>query len=231
MRAVSPRKFQSFLVRRTELTQAGLNLNSMMRIFTIISLLIFSMSFAHSKETLLQNAPAAAMGKASIAHRVNLNTVGPAISELANSTEACIARGKASQQGDLIVAAINDWKNAVVIDPNCGQAWLTLGEAYQFLGQLRDAVTCYKNALALQPLDVSRETIEEKVTKLQEEIRQEEADPLWANCNVFIKRVRLVTGPPDVVINGKMIGGQAKSSAESSKNGVVDSGQGSRKDR
>jgi tetratricopeptide (TPR) repeat protein len=179
------------------------------------------MYFAHSKESSLQNAPGGGLAGKSVKQKANLNyDVGPAISESSNSKEGCIALGKANQRDGLIVAAICDWKNAVVIDPNCGQAWLLLGEAYVHLRQPRDAVACYKKALLLKPPDVPVESIKEKVAKLQEEIRQEEADPLWANCNFFNERVRLVTGPSDLGINRQISSGQTKSLSENA-NGEV----------
>jgi tetratricopeptide (TPR) repeat protein len=205
------------------LTPTGINLNSMIRIFAIVSLAVVSFSLAHSKQCSAEDALSGALGLLSIAHSANADTNvgGAAVAESSNSQEEFIARGESNRRDDFIVAAINDWKKAVGVDPNCSQAWLMLGDAYVDLRQRRDALECYKRALALQPLDVRKETTEQVVKKIQEEIRIEEADPLWANCSFILEHVRLVTGPSDTGFTGKLNSRRTGVPSESSKNGVA----------
>jgi tetratricopeptide (TPR) repeat protein len=66
--------------------------------------------------------------------------------------EAYAARGVLRTEQWRLPEAIADLQKAIVLKPNNGEALIRLGAAYEYLGQPRDALKQYDQAVALDPL-------------------------------------------------------------------------------
>ncbi|MDP6626497.1 MAG: tetratricopeptide repeat protein [Methanopyri archaeon] len=65
--------------------------------------------------------------------------------------EAWIALGNAFIEAKKPLDAINALNNAIQLDSQSGDAWYLLGRAYYNYGAIKQTVTCYKQATALDP--------------------------------------------------------------------------------
>ena len=66
--------------------------------------------------------------------------------------EAWNALGNAFIEAKKPLDAINALNNAIQQDPESGDAWYLLGRAYYNYGAIKQTVTCYKQAIALDPV-------------------------------------------------------------------------------
>jgi tetratricopeptide (TPR) repeat protein len=101
-----------------------------------------------------------------------INFFSKAIHDDPKNKDAYFYRGDALRQEGKILEAIKDLRIALEMDPECSEAWRSLGKAYRTLGRFSDELVFYEEATRHTKDPVTKRELEKWTQKLREKLNQ-----------------------------------------------------------